>query len=579
MNTSSNDDTSESTDAQKTLIETNKTTLEAQKTSLEVQKTNLSNQTSPTLEARNQQSTKFAVNVPDSIQQSYHILEHLHATGAESDIFLVRARADNKEYVLKLYRRNRRPNEDVWRLMSAFDPDHVVELFEHGVTPTDDHELAYEILEYASNGNLLDLIASEGGALSDGRMEELVEELASAAEHIHQHNVIHKDLKPDNILVRTISPLDVMLVDFGISSILEGTSASTSLSMTEAYAPPEAHSGGMKSEGWDYWSIGMIFLKALTGKNPFDGYGQMAIKASLATKPIPVESMLKDRPEYIPLCRGLLTRDRDFRWGKTQLAKWIAGDRDIPVQDNEFSGLNTPEFRFYPLGGEEHQSLESIARHFVANWTDGKRELKGVGLMGWVLNDLRDYESHRAIEDIRSLSISDDEKVFRFILKFATSLPPIWKGHALDSNGLKNLSSLALTEGKNKDLFEEILNQNILKTSEELGENKPTVKNLNEVQNWILSSHKALTDMCMKAKSAKSHPWKGGVFKRRDLTPYIIQLRYSKDKLKTSIRNLKSYSGPALEVPWYKSVHEQLSPEKDFSHLEAAVFFSDIYQK
>lgn len=573
MNTSSNDDPDGNSTANKTHIESHRTTLESQKTSLEVQKTSLSTQTSTTLEAENQQSTRFAVNVPDSLQQRYHILEHLHATGAESDIFLVRARDNNQEYVLKLYRRNRRPNKDVWRLMSTFDPDHVVELYECGITPANDHELAYEILEYASKGNLLDLIDAEGGKLSDSTMSELIAELASAAEHIHQHKVIHKDLKPDNILVRTTSPLDVMLVDFGISSILEGTSAATSLSMTEAYAPPEAHSAGMKSEGWDYWSIGMILLKALTGKNPFDGFSQMAIKSSLATKPVPVESELENRPTYINLCRGLLTRDRDYRWGKEELTKWISGDRDIPVQDSEFSGLSAAQFRSYPLGSEEHQSLESIARHFVANWTDGKRELKGVGLMGWVLNDLRDYESHRALEEIRALGKSDDEKVFRFILKFATSLPPIWKGHALNAEGLKNLSGLALSENKNKDLLEEILNQNILKISEEIGENKSNVKNLGEIQDWMLSSHKAVTEMCMKAKSAKSHPWKGSTFKRRDLTPYITQLRYSKDKLDTSISSLKSYSGPALEVPWYKTVHELLIRGKDISHIEAASFF------
>ena len=147
----------------------------------------------------------------------------------------------------------------------------VVTLYESG---EDGHRLyfAMELVE----GQDLGKWVQSSGPMPSRRAAEVVAQAADALQHAHQRGVIHRDLKPTNILLDTAGM--VRVVDFGLARILEGTAAAP-LTMdgqilgTPAYMAPEMAMGRGKSAGAlaDVYALGAVLFYLITGRGPFVG--------------------------------------------------------------------------------------------------------------------------------------------------------------------------------------------------------------------------------------------------------------------------------------------------------------------
>lgn len=147
----------------------------------------------------------------------------------------------------------------------------VVTLYESG---EDGHRLyfAMELVE----GQDLGKWVQSSGPMPSRRAAEVVAHVADALQHAHQRGVIHRDLKPTNILLDTAGK--VRVVDFGLARILEGTAA-VPLTMdgqilgTPAYMAPEMAMGHGKNAGAlaDVYAVGAVLFYLLTGRAPFVG--------------------------------------------------------------------------------------------------------------------------------------------------------------------------------------------------------------------------------------------------------------------------------------------------------------------
>src|ERR1700693_3743516 len=217
----------------------------------------------------------------------------------EADLWLA-VGADGRRVVIKVYRWGVRPKAEIIEKLGAVSRECVVEVYERGVLPDGQH---YEVLEHICHGSLADL-ARSGLSVTTVRLTLI--ELTNAVAALHSAHILHRDLKPANILVRTLEPLDLVLTDFGISSVAAISPHATSVNRTAAYSSPEALTG-VVSRASDWWSIGVILLELLTGKHPFAGIGELAVNYALVMRGIAV-------PDDLPsgwgmLIRGLLTRD------------------------------------------------------------------------------------------------------------------------------------------------------------------------------------------------------------------------------------------------------------------------------
>ncbi|MEV6602005.1 serine/threonine-protein kinase [Actinoplanes sp. NPDC051346] len=150
-----------------------------------------------------------------------------------------------------------------------------------------DHEPPYLVVEYVDGPSLADIVTSQG-PLSGGNLYSVAVGVATALAAIHGAGVIHRDLKPRNVLFALGTP---KVIDFGIARAFEATSQHTGTDQlvgTVAYMAPErfdtdaAHTVGPAA---DVFAWGVVVAYAGTGRTPFDGDSAAATAAAILTRP------------------------------------------------------------------------------------------------------------------------------------------------------------------------------------------------------------------------------------------------------------------------------------------------------
>src|SRR5207253_4729788 len=125
------------------------------------------------------------------------------------------------------------------------------------------------VMPYIEHGSLQSYMNKmHGEAMEPGQVVSLMEELLSAIAHAHSKEVIHRDVKPQNIMLR--SGTDGVLSDFGVAYAVESTGrGSTMTAGTSGYIAPEVTSGRFDST-IDIYSAGVVLYKMLGGEFPMD---------------------------------------------------------------------------------------------------------------------------------------------------------------------------------------------------------------------------------------------------------------------------------------------------------------------
>ncbi|SVC23448.1 uncharacterized protein METZ01_LOCUS276302, partial [marine metagenome] len=274
----------------------------------------------------------------------YTLQKPLQVTSGEADLWFI-ADTEGKEYVLKLYRFGIKPKKEIAEKIRTLGYEHVVTVEESG----ESSGRSYEVLEKIEHGDL-DKYAG-GKPLEEGQLKVVVEELGSAVAHMHEADIIHRDIKPANILVRTLDPLDLVMTDFGISSMSDVSLHMTSVNRTALYSAPEAING-VVAKGSDWWCVGVIILKLLQGKHPLEGMTEQAITFQLVTKGIEVPEEIGQ--DWQLLLKGLLTRDPDKRWAWGEVEQWLEGKQDIATHyEGDQKEEKQYDYRPYKLHGRE----------------------------------------------------------------------------------------------------------------------------------------------------------------------------------------------------------------------------------
>ncbi len=329
--------------------------------------TDLQEKGDKTIRIDDDKTIRIRKNTPDNSSfgftafRGYKVLNQFPTMGAEADAFLIEK--NDQKFFLKLYRKGIEPKIEVLQKIKAVSeklPQHVALIYEVGL----DEETGryFEVIEYIPGGNLKDLIKKIQNMPDKQKIkviDKIVAELSKAINALHKTNIVHRDLKPTNVLVKKENPLNLVLTDFGISrEIPEDLSkgVTTSLKGTPAYMAPEELSNYFGKE-IDWWHLGVIVYEALMGKNPFAGLSEQVVLHTLIVKGIEVPSNIDKR--YQLLLKGLLTRDRNKRWGYQQVRDWLNGKTDIPVYYELSAHQETePTFEMWLKAGFTEESAK-----------------------------------------------------------------------------------------------------------------------------------------------------------------------------------------------------------------------------
>src|ERR1700756_1219422 len=180
----------------------------------------------------------------------------------------------------------------------------------------------FEVSRYIPTGTLTDLI-QQRQRLNETDTKVLLEQLAGAIHYLHSQNVLHRDIKPSNVFVTQSEPLQVSLADFGTARLGGYQTILTGTVGTVAYSSPEAVTG-MQSEASDYWSLGMVLIEVLTGRQPFAGLDVKQQLYRVAGGKIEIPEALS--PRWKQLLTGLLTADYTLRWRKKEIDDWLKNE-------------------------------------------------------------------------------------------------------------------------------------------------------------------------------------------------------------------------------------------------------------
>ena len=159
------------------------------------------------------------------------------------------------------------------RAASSLDHPNIVRVLGYG----QDGDLRYIVQEYVEGSTLKDLI-SQRGMLDWKVAVPLVIQIGLALEHAHRRGVIHRDIKPHNILITR--DMVAKVTDFGIARAINSNTITLTSGVTFGsvhYFSPEQARGSLVSEKSDIYSLGIMLYEMVTGQVPFDGETSVAI--------------------------------------------------------------------------------------------------------------------------------------------------------------------------------------------------------------------------------------------------------------------------------------------------------------
>jgi serine/threonine-protein kinase len=237
-----------------------------------------------------------------------------------AEVFLAHDRILRRDLALKIlregYARDAGFVSRFWReavSAAALNHPNVVQVYDQG--RSEDGRL-YIAMEHVPGGNLKDLITRRG-PLDPAEAARLASQVAEALGAAHERGIVHRDVKPQNVLIDEAG--EAKVADFGIALAASSstTSGTNRVFGTASYMSPEQAMGERVGPASDLYSLGVVLYEMLTGVVPFEAEGPLATAMKHVNDlPIPPRERDPSVPEAMDaLVMGLLAKDPEDRYG------------------------------------------------------------------------------------------------------------------------------------------------------------------------------------------------------------------------------------------------------------------------
>ncbi|PEY41334.1 serine/threonine protein kinase [Bacillus cereus] len=172
--------------------------------------------------------------------------------------------ANNDEFIKRFHREA--------QSVTTLSHPNIVNMYDVG----EEDGIYYLVMEYVP-GQTLKQYINQRGMLPIGEALDIMEQLTSAMAHAHHFEIVHRDIKPHNILIRNDGVVKV--TDFGIATATSATAITHTNSVLGSvhYLSPEQARGGIANKQSDIYSLGIVMFELLTGRQPFSGESAVAI--------------------------------------------------------------------------------------------------------------------------------------------------------------------------------------------------------------------------------------------------------------------------------------------------------------
>ena len=219
-------------------------------------------------------------------------------SGGSGSVWLVREEAQGREVTLKMVRREGTAGPRAEReATAAARLKHERCLRAHALARDPGH--VYIVYEYVP-GRTFREVLREGG-LADEEAVEAGAQIAEGLAHAHAHGVVHRDVKPANVLLADGSEVSVKLLDFGLALMREEETLTAvgDIPGTLAYISPERLRGEQAGPAADVWSLGVLLWEALAGRHPFWNGNLLETARAIQAGPSSLATVRPDLPKQL----------------------------------------------------------------------------------------------------------------------------------------------------------------------------------------------------------------------------------------------------------------------------------------
>lgn len=316
------------------------------------------------------------------VRVGFYDIERTLGKGNFAVVKLARHRITKTEVAIKIIDKTQLDSvnlEKIYRevkIMKMLDHPHIIKLYQVMETKN----MLYLVTEYAKNGEIFDYLAKHG-RLSEPEARRKFWQILSAVEYCHNRNVVHRDLKAENLLLD--GHMNIKIADFGFANFFRTGEPLATWCGSPPYAAPEVFEG-QQYEGpqLDIWSMGVVLYVLVCGALPFDGPSLPVLRQRVLEGRFRIPYFMTEDCEH--LIRRMLVLDPSKRLSVAQIKehKWMV--LDVPVQrpllypqtgqaegETGLGEYSEQVLRLmHSLGIDQHKTIESLQNksynHFAA---------------------------------------------------------------------------------------------------------------------------------------------------------------------------------------------------------------------
>ncbi|KAJ8256951.1 hypothetical protein COCON_G00191030 [Conger conger] len=317
------------------------------------------------------------------VRVGFYDIERTLGKGNFAVVKLARHRITKTEVAIKIIDKTQLDAvnlEKIYRevqIMKMLDHPHIIKLYQVMETKN----MLYLVTEYAKNGEIFDYLANHG-RLSESEARRKFWQILSAVEYCHNRNIVHRDLKAENLLLD--GHMNIKIADFGFGNFFQPGEPLATWCGSPPYAAPEVFEG-QQYEGpqLDIWSMGVVLYVLVCGALPFDGPTLPVLRQRVLEGRFRIPYFMTEDCEH--LIRRMLVLDPSKRLSVSQIKehRWMALEvpvqrptlyqRSVPAdgQAGGVAGYSEQVLRLmHSLGIDQHKTVESLQsksyNHFAA---------------------------------------------------------------------------------------------------------------------------------------------------------------------------------------------------------------------